>query len=84
MWLKCVGERKVESRETKLILEMFILDTSLDAPRWDQVTLQVTLRRGACSGDVMINIAVDLLGLSRSVPIPGLSWFIPVFRCGTV
>ena len=52
MWLKCVGERKVESRETKLILGMFILDTSLDAPRWDQVTLQVTLRSGACSGDV--------------------------------
>ena len=42
----------MESRETKLVVGMFILDTSLAAPRWDQVTLQVTLRRGACSGDV--------------------------------
>ena len=70
----------MESRETKLVVGMFILDTSLAAPRWDQVTLQVTLRRGACSGDVRDD---QHYGGSR-VPslFPGLSWVIRVFHCG--
>ena len=45
-------ERRVERRETNLIPGMFILDTPLDAPRRDQLTLQVTLRSEACGGNV--------------------------------